>query len=72
MSHKVTIHLGKFEVGKDDIHISIKKDSSKIGEILLSRGNLEWWPRGNKRRKKRLTWKEFQYLIEEYGRTVKN
>ena len=72
MAHDVAIQIPKLSVGSSDFQISIKRNGKKIGELLISRGNIEWWPKGNYRKKKRLTWSEFEFMFEEYGTTVKN
>ena len=44
---------------------------SKLGTLLISKGNVEWLPKGNSVNKKRLTWDKFAKLIEDEGKTVK-
>ena len=73
MAHKVRIiQMPTIELTGTDLHFEVKKNSEKIGELLISKGNIEWWPRGNKRYKKRLTWSQFQYHMEQWGRQIKN
>jgi hypothetical protein len=73
MAHKVKIiEMPSIELTGNDLKFEIKKNSEKIGELLISKGNVEWWPRGNKRYKKRLTWSQFQFHMEQWGRQVKN
>jgi hypothetical protein len=42
-----------------------------MGTLLISKGNIEWLPKGNSVNKKRLSWGRFALLIEEQGRSVK-
>ena len=72
MTHQVSVQFPKLNIGPSDFHISIKKHGAKMGELLISQGNIEWWPAGNSRRKKRLKWSEFEVIFEQYGKTVKN
>ena len=72
MAHKVKVAWPILELGGQDVHIYIEKDSEKIGELLISKGNIEWWPKGHSRRRKRFTWREFQYYIETHGKTIKS
>jgi len=72
MTHQVSVQFPKLNIGHSDFHISIKKNGAKMGELLISQGNIEWWPAGNSRRKKRLKWSEFEVIFEQYGKTVKN
>jgi len=72
MAHDVSVQIPKLSVGSSDFQITIKKNGMKIGELLISKGNIEWRPKGNSRKKKRLTWSEFEYMFEEYATTVKH
>jgi hypothetical protein len=54
-----------------DIEIVIRNDDGKLGTLLVSKGNLEWLPKGNSVNKKRLSWAKFAQLMEDYGRPVK-
>ena len=72
MPHRVKVDVPAIELSGNDMHVVIKKNSEKIGELLISKGNIEWWPKGNKTNKKRLTWAQFQYHMEQWGRTVKS
>ena len=72
MAHEVFLELPKINVGSQDTRIVIKKNGQKIGELLISKGNIEWWPKGNSRKKKRLKWSEFEVIFNEYGRTIKS
>lgn len=70
MAHDVILELPKVNIGSSDTRIVIKKNGSKIGELLISKGNIEWWPKGNKTKRKRLKWSEFEIIFNEYGRTI--
>ena len=72
MAHEVFLEVPKINVGSTDARIVIKKNGSKIGELLISKGNIEWWPKGNFRKKKRLRWSEFEVIFNEYGTTIKS
>lgn len=75
MAHEVTATLHTKVVAHKDLEIEIKtvKDgkASKLGKLLISKGNVEWLPRGNSVNKKRLTWVQLAGLIEEHGKVVK-
>lgn len=75
MAHEVSAKLFTKVVAHKDLVIEIKtvKDgkSSKLGKLLISKGNIEWLPRGNSVNKKRLSWVEFAALLEDEGRTVR-
>jgi len=75
MAHEVSAKVFTKVVAHKDLEIEIKtvKDgqSSKLGKLLVSKGNIEWLPRGNSVNKKRLSWVQFAALLEGKGRTVK-
>ena len=55
-----------------DFEVVVKNDSGKLGTLLISKGNLEWRPKGNSVNKRRLTWGKFAEFMEEHGKPVKN
>ena len=75
MAHEVSAKLHTKVVAHKDLEIDVKTISngkpSKLGTLLISKGNIEWLPKGNFVNKKRLTWMQFATLMEEQGRTVK-
>ena len=75
MAHEVSAKLHTKVVAHKDLEIEIKTiddgTSSKLGTLLISKGNIEWLPKGNFVNKRRLTWIQFAALIEEKGKTVK-
>ena len=76
MAHEVTAKLHTKVVAHKDLEIEVKtisdsKHSKKLGTLLISKGNIEWLPKGNSVNKKRLTWVQFAALIEDQGKTVK-
>ena len=75
MAHEVSAKLFTKVVAHKDLEIEIKAlkngKSSKLGKLLISKGNIEWLPRGNSVNKKRLSWAQFAALLEDEGRTVK-
>jgi len=56
-------------LGKDVIFL-IKRDGRKLGELHVSKGNLEWVPAGSKAKTYRLRWAQVATLFEENGRLV--
>ena len=75
MAHEVSAKLHTKVVAHKDLEIEVKTvndgKSSKLGTLLVSKGNIEWLPKGNSVNKKRLTWVQFAALLEEQGKTVK-
>ena len=59
------------EVKHKDIEIIVRNDAGKIGTLLISKGNIQWLPKGNSIKKKSLSWLKFAEMMEEYGKTVR-
>lgn len=71
MAHEVSINLHTKLVQHKDIEIEIKKDGSRLGELLISKGNIEWLPAGNSVNKYRMSWSKFAEFMEEQGKNVR-
>ena len=75
MAHEVTATMHTKVVASKDLEIEVKtviaKKPAKLGTLLISKGNIEWVPKGNSVNKKRLTWVQFAALVEEHGKDVK-
>ncbi len=75
MAHEVSAKLYTKVVAHKDLEIEVKTidggKPSKLGTLLISKGNIEWLPKGNSVNKKRLSWIQFAALVEEHGKTVK-
>lgn len=71
MAHEVRARIDTQVVANKDLKITVKSNGEKLGTLLISKGNIEWLPKGNYVNKKRLSWAKFADLIEESGRTVK-
>ena len=71
MAHEVRARIDTKVVAHKDLEIVVKSNGSKLGTLLISKGNIEWRPKGNYVNKKRLSWHRFADLIEARGKTVK-
>ncbi len=56
---------------RKDVTFEVKKDESKLGTLLISKGNIEWVPAGNSVNKHRMSWAKFAELMESEGRPRK-
>jgi hypothetical protein len=54
-----------------DLEIFVRTSAGKLGTLLISKGNVEWLPKGNSVNKQRLTWGQFADHMAEYGKAVK-
>ena len=71
MSHEVRVKLNTAVVAHKDVEIVVRTDDGKLGTLLISKGNIEWLPKGNSVNKRRLSWAKFAEFMEEYGRPAK-
>lgn len=71
MAHEVMMDIATKFVLHKDVKVEVKSDGSKLGTLLISKGNIEWLPRGASVNKKRLTWKQFAELIQGEGKPTK-
>jgi hypothetical protein len=69
--HKIVMSQPTDQVVRSDVKFRIQVNGEKLGELHISQGNLEWWPKGNKKNKKRMSWTKFAKVFEEEGRTVR-
>jgi hypothetical protein len=56
-------------LGKDVVFI-IKRSGKKLGELQVSKGNLEWVPSGSRTKTYRLRWAEVARIFKDEGRSV--
>jgi hypothetical protein len=72
MAHEVRVKIDTAVVGNKDFEIVVKTtDGGKLGTLLISKGNVEWLPKGNSVNKRRLSWASFAEFMEERGKHVK-
>lgn len=72
MAHEVTLDLATKFVLHKDVKIEVKTSEGKLGELLVSKGNVEWLPAGNSVNKRRLSWTRFAELMESEGKPVRS
>lgn len=72
MAHEVQAKINTTIVRHKDLEIVVKttKDG-KVGTLLISKGNVEWLPKGNSVNRRRLSWWRFAALMEQEGRRIK-
>lgn len=71
MAHEVKMILNTSVVLNKDVKFEVKTSEGKLGDLLISKGNIEWVPTNNSVNKHRLSWKKFANLIEEHGKPAK-
>lgn len=68
--HKILMKQPKEVILGKDVQFIIQRDGSKLGELHLSQGNLEWIPSGSKTKTYRLRWVQVAKIFIEQGRSV--
>ena len=71
MIHEVRAKFDTKVVTSKDLEITVKVDGGKLGKLLISKGNLEWLPKGHSVKKRRLRWSKFAELMEDHGTLVR-
>lgn len=71
MAHEVRVRIDTAVVAHKDFEVVVKSDHGKIGTLLISKGNIEWLPKGNSVNKRRLSWSKFAEFMQEYGKPAK-
>jgi hypothetical protein len=71
MAHQVRVRIDTAMVAHKDLEIIIKTSAGKLGTLLVSKGNIEWLPRGNSVNKRRLSWEQFAEVMESEGKPRK-
>lgn len=69
--HEVRARIDTKVISHKDLEIVVRRNAQKLGTLLISKGNIEWLPRGKYINKKRLSWQRFATLIEAQGRSAK-
>ena len=69
--HKVLMIQPPDQVVRSDVKFKVEVNGEKLGELHISQGNLEWWPKGNKKNKIRMSWTKFAKVFVEEGRKIK-
>ena len=69
--HEVSFNVPQNFALSKDIEFNIKSDGSKLGTLLISKGNIEWVPASNSVKKHRLNWEQFAELMESRGKLAK-
>ena len=71
MAHEVRAKIDTAVVAYKDLEIMVKTSNGRLGKLLISKGNVEWLPKGNSVNKRRLSWAKFADLMEAQGKAAK-
>jgi hypothetical protein len=60
----VRVDIAKLKAG-NSLEFKVKSDNQLLGTLLIGRGSVEWWPKGNKTNRLRKTWSAFASLLDQ-------
>ena len=60
----VSLSVDKLPVSKVDIVLTVSYGAGKLGELRISSGGVDWWPRGSHTQKISHRWGSFARLLE--------
>jgi hypothetical protein len=64
-THSITVHPSRpLEVVNADLIVEVTSDDEKLGQLQVSRGAIDWVPRGHKSAIS-LSWERFDQLMRE-------
>lgn len=61
--HKVRFEAPPMVLGRQDAVFIVDIDDEKLGELHISEGGVDWWPR-NSKTCRRWSWSQFRDLME--------
>ena len=64
--HNVTFNLPNLELGNTDANICIIQDGEKLGEITISKGGIDYYPK-KKKRPITISWSRFDEIMKKEG-----
>ena len=74
-AHRLRMTLPDFDIRAANVEFVIESTRrtpsgrlEKLGELHVSQGSLEWWPKGAKRYRREVRWETFAEWIEEHGK----
>jgi hypothetical protein len=70
MKHVVQFTVPKRDLGRADVLFDVIVDDEKLGTLGVSKGSLVWYPKNNSYGHK-VTWSEFDKLMQNYPRVEK-
>jgi hypothetical protein len=71
VAHEVRVRIDTALVAHKDLEVIVRTGDGKLGTLLISKGNIEWLPRGNSVNKSHLSWESFADLMETHGKRRK-
>ena len=70
MAHKTTLKNFTSEMTSRDAIFIISNNNGKLGELMISKGDVKWKPFKKSAKLKKLTWAKFSELFESNGTEI--
>ena len=64
--HEIRMSLPRASVINTDVEVEVFSDETKLGELHLSKGTIDWRP-AHSPNEIRLTWERFARLMDDYA-----
>lgn len=65
--HKILTKVPSHEIVNSDLVVEVRADDERLGELLVSRGTIDWRPARSQFVYK-LAWHRFDELMQQHGR----
>lgn len=62
--HDIRMDQSLRDLGKVDLVLQVVIDGAKRGELHVSKGGVDWWPRSSKRVKHTWSWSKLADVLE--------
>jgi hypothetical protein len=62
-----SIDLAKLKAG-NSVEFRVKSKNVLLGTLLIGRGSVEWWPRGNSVNRLKQNWRAFSDMLDQHMR----
>lgn len=66
--HDIEVSFPAVSVQNKDVEVAVRSDGSPLGKVKLSKGTIDWLPSPNSKTHYKLTWEQFDALMQEYGK----
>jgi hypothetical protein len=63
-THKLLMTIPQGVVLNKDVIIDVHSNESKLGELHLSKGTIDWWPTRAKTAVASMTWEKFDQIMQ--------
>ncbi|WP_186103829.1 hypothetical protein [Burkholderia gladioli] len=61
----VKLGVAEIDIGKVDHSLTVwSTKKTRIGQLIFSKGSVEWWPKGNSVNAHKYTWAQFAKALE--------